>query len=345
MTNMGEDLNYQGVLKKLNITDSDKSHDEYKLSGVVPFSLDSTEIKRTITVFGITPETFEREYSTVEFDYAKFKETFKTFCKDFGDVLTAGVESKALEFSSKMLFDYGPYIRNEKRSKGDKAVRFRFPYVKTDSENKHYLRYKTVIVSTFKEIVYDKMVSDQKMILTFKQAGLLAMETFSKAIDFCYSNNGNVLMSPLCGAIFSRESISEIANALKIESVEVIKILNDSTTAGGQYLENSDLSCAIFAMISATKKVSDKTIRDSLIIKTVKQYLTKGKEYHVERFRVFAEHALGGVPPGMDPDTLITSFEKIQSMSASLRFRAKAIEQTKKEIIVIQPPSRDTNHA
>lgn len=93
------------------------------------------------------------------------------YCKDFTDDLADNQPSKALEFSSKMLFELGAYIRNEKKNKGDKAIRFKFAYSKT-VDSAQTLKIKTVIVSTFKEIVYAKSEESDKMILTFKQAGL-----------------------------------------------------------------------------------------------------------------------------------------------------------------------------
>lgn len=99
------------------------------------------------------------------------------------------------------------------------------------------------------------MESDGKLMLTFRQAGLFAMSTFSKAIEFCYERDGSIIMSPLCGAVFSRDKISKMAYELKMENVTLIKLFNESTTAGGQYLDESDMSCAIVSMISATKRV------------------------------------------------------------------------------------------
>lgn len=221
-----------------------------------------------------------------------------------------------------MLFELGPYIRNEKKSKGDKAIRFRFPYVKNHGKSGvKELSIKVVIVTTFKDIIYDKMDIDNKMIVTFKQVGLLAMSIFSRAITFCYEHESSILMSPMCGAIFSRETITDMAMELGIENVHVIEIINESTIAGGQYWENSDIACAIVSMISATKRVSDKNIRNAMIAKTVKQYSNK-----------FSKYALGGVLPGLDPETLISTYNNVQSTEVTLRARAKALTEAQVKV-------------
>lgn len=321
---MAENLSSAAVLEKLSLPDNEQARQEFSLSGQVPGPINSTEIKKTITILGITPEDFNNIYSTTEFDFEELETTFSQYCKDYDHQLMAGVPSKALEFSSKMLFELGPYIRNERKSKGDKAIRFRFPYTKTDASGFKSLSIKVVIVTTFKEITYDKIEMDNKMILTFKQAGLLATKIFMKAIDFCYSENGAILMSPLCGAVFSRDIINNISKKLNMAPVRVIAMLNASTTAGGQYLPESDLSCAIVAMIFATKRVSDKNIRNSMLTKLVKQYSNKKKIYDSKTFRIISKYALGGVSPGLDPETLITTYDNIQSTEVSLRAKAKA---------------------
>lgn len=124
---MAENITSEAILGALGLTNTEANTNEFQLSGVVPASISSTEIKKTVTILGITPEHFSQEFSTVEFDFEKLKDQFNTYCKDFNDPLADGVSSRALEFCSKILFEYGPYIRTERKTKGDKAIRFRFP--------------------------------------------------------------------------------------------------------------------------------------------------------------------------------------------------------------------------
>ncbi|CAG4936459.1 unnamed protein product [Parnassius apollo] len=144
------------------------------------------------------------------------------------------------------------------------------------------------------------------------------MVTFSKAIGYCYNTNASKLLTPLCGAIFSLDSIKNMAQGLGVEKVKCLRIVNESTTFGGQYLPDSDIACAVVCMITSTKKLSDKHVRDSMISKVVKQYIHQGKEYVHTRFTTFAKYA-GDVPPGLDSLTLIEMYNAVQSVSLPFR--------------------------
>ncbi|CAH2088638.1 unnamed protein product [Euphydryas editha] len=115
---------------------------------------------------------------------------------------------------------------------------------------------------------------------------------------------------------------------LGIEEIACLKIINESSASGGQYLLNSNIACAVVCMITSTKKVSDKNVRDSMISKVVKQYIYQGKVYSEREFTVFAKYAIGGVPPGLDSTTLIEMCNNVQAQSVSLRTRASAIKQS-----------------
>lgn len=180
---MASELTSADVLKHLSLTENEQTIKEFSVAGLTPESLTSVQIKNTITILGITPEECIKECGTTEFNFEKLIETFKHYCKDFDAELEDGKPSKALQFALELIYEMGPYIRNEKKSKGDKGLRYRFPYTKKNNGDET-LSIKVVIVSTFKEIPYKDMVQDNKMILTFKQAGLLAMMTFSKVARY-----------------------------------------------------------------------------------------------------------------------------------------------------------------
>lgn len=87
-------------------------------------------------------------------------------------------------------------------------------------------------------------------------------------------------------------------------------------------LSESSMACAIAATISATRKITDKSIRDSILSKIVKQYNRKQKMFSEKEFNIFAKYVLG-VPTGFDSKTLIDKFENIQTRSISARAKAK----------------------
>lgn len=139
------------------------------------------------------------------------------------------------------------------------------------------------------------------------------MMTFSKAIEFCYNHSTAKLLTPLCGAIFSRDAVAEMAKDLGVEEVMCLKIINESSASGGQYLPHSDLACAVVCVITATRRVTDKSTRDAMNSKVVKQYIHCRKIYEKTRFIIFSKYALGGVPPGLDSSTLIELYSGIQT--------------------------------
>ncbi|CAH0703282.1 unnamed protein product [Spodoptera exigua] len=148
------------------------------------------------------------------------------------------------------------------------------------------------------------------------------------AIHYVYSKKQLIMMTPLCGAIFSRDCVTPISEKLHITLERVIAIINTSTCSGGQYLNDSDIACAIVAAICATKRVTNKGARDMIITKIVKQYAAKHKQFIPEHFSTFSEYALGGVPPGMDAESLIENNSNIQIAAINRRIAATAAKET-----------------
>lgn len=111
--------------------------------------------------------------------------------------------------------------------------------------------------------------------------------------------------------------------------------MNESTTAGGHYLGSSNIACAVAAMVTSTKKITDVNVKDSMISKVVIQYSHKGKPYSSIEYEVFAKYALGGVPPGMDSKTLIETYNNIQASNVSARAAMKAVKQSEKVTTVL----------
>ncbi|CAG4936463.1 unnamed protein product [Parnassius apollo] len=128
---MAENLTSTDILNRLALPTTEKVTEEFSLAGTVPQSIIGTEIKKTITTLGLTPIDFSKTFSSVEFDFEALKNRFSEYCKGFGEPLSSSQPSRALEFAAKILFEYGPFMRTEKKIKGDKAIRFRFPYKKT----------------------------------------------------------------------------------------------------------------------------------------------------------------------------------------------------------------------
>lgn len=185
------------------------------------------------------------------FDYEQLKAGFKQICTDFGEDLSMDEKSRSVQFCSKMIYTVGPESRSVKQKMGDKTWVFKFPY---SEEGK--LVVKAAFVCTFKNegAKYDLTVNNSsRMVLSVRHASLLAIETMNKITDICVTQNPpTVMLTPLCGAIFSRNDIPQMVTALNLSVSEVVRMLNSSCQSGGQ---DSELAVAALASIVATAKL------------------------------------------------------------------------------------------
>lgn len=190
---------------------------------------------------------------------------------------------------------------------GDKTWVFKFPYSEDGK-----LVVKAAFVCTFKNegAKYDLSVNNaNRMVLSVRHASLLAIETMNKITDICVTQNPpTVMLTPLCGAIFSRNDISKMVAAVGLSVSTVVRMLNTSCQSGGHYLEDSELAVAALASIVATNKLGAKGKNDErmqIITKVIKQYLNHQKSYTASIFTALSRFATGGVPTDLEPSKLI----------------------------------------
>lgn len=157
------------------------------------------------------------------------------------------------------------------------------------------------------------------IVLSVRHASLLAMMTMNRITDICCSlPNPVIMLTPLCGAIFSKLDISKMQEVLKIGTKDLLKILNTSFQSGGHYLQESDLSVAAVASIVATKNIAIKGKNDEraqIITKIIKQYLNVHKSYNQSIFVIVAEYATGGIPSNLEPNKLIKCTKTLRMAS------------------------------
>lgn len=189
-------------------------------------------------------------------------------------------KSRAVQFCSKMIYTVGPESRSVKQKMGDKTWIFKFPYSVEGS-----LVVKAAFVCTFKNegAKYDLSVNNEnRMVLSVRHASLLAIEVMNKITDICVSMNPpTVMLTPLCGAIFSRNDIPSMVKALRLNVSEVVRMLNSSCQSGGHYLKDSELAVAALASIVATSKLAAKgknDERNQIITKVIKQCVPSSKQ-------------------------------------------------------------------
>lgn len=235
-------------------------------------------------------------------------------------------KSRAVQFCSEMIYTVGPESRSVKQKMGDKTWVFQFPY-----EEEGKLVVKAAFVCTFKNegAKYDLTVNNaSRMVLSVRHASLLAIETMNRITDICVSlNPPTVMLTPLCGAIFSRNDIPKMVKDLNLKVSEVVRMLNTSCQSGGHYLRDSELAVAALASIVATAKLGAKGKHDErvqIITKVIKQYLNHKKTYTSSIFVSLSRFATGGVPTDLEPGKLIKIYSANKELNKTSKLDAIA---------------------
>lgn len=277
------------------------------IKGLSPSEIMGHARAREYIILGITPNQFMQEHGGDLFDYDQLKKNFKVICTDFDEDLTMDEKSRAVQFCSKMIYTVGPESRSVKRKMGDKTWIFKFPY---SVEGK--LVVKAAFLCTFKNegAKYDLASNNaHRMVLSVRHASLLAIETMNRITDICVKQSPpTVMLTPLCGAIFSRTDIMKMVEVLRLDLPVVVRMLNTSCQSGGHYLADSELAVAALASIVATSKLGAKgknDERNQIITKVIKQYLNHQKAYTPSIFTALSRFATGGVPTDLEPNKLI----------------------------------------
>lgn len=197
------------------------------IKGLTPNEIMGNAKAREYTILGITPAQFMKEHGGDLFDYEQLKVDFKKICTDYENDLDMDEKSRAVQFCSKMIYTVGPESRSVKQKMGDKTWIFKFPYNTDDG-----LVVKAAFVCTFKNegAKYDLTVNNaSRMVLSVRHASLLAIEVMNKITDLCVALiPPTVMLTPLCGAIFSRNDIPKMVTALNLSVSEVVRMLNSS---------------------------------------------------------------------------------------------------------------------
>lgn len=271
-------------------------------------------ILKEYEITGYTLEDFQTRHGGADFDFDDIQKEFEKHCTDYAKDLEPKVASKAVHFCSVVLFEIGPESRKVKKGTGDKTWKLFFPVAnEAGVVTKH-----VVHISTFKGegAVYKASNTGTGMLLTLKMAGLLAQVVFSKIVRLAYSSAESVkLMTPLAGACFSKDDILEFASAFDMSAVDILVAISQSTQTGGHYLPNSDVNIAVICAVSATRGLKDVNLQKSIVVKTLKQYIAKGRKPDIEKMNVVARFATGGVPLKFSYEEIIQRYESVQQVS------------------------------
>jgi len=96
--------------------------------------------------------------------------------------------------------DVGPKSREVRRKQGagDHSYTFNFLYAEGEQVTN-----KVAVVCTFKNTTYDPITASSiRMVMTIKEASLLALYTLSEIQQVIFEKVGNGIFTPLCGDVF-----------------------------------------------------------------------------------------------------------------------------------------------
>lgn len=220
-----------------------------------------------------------------------------------------------------------------RKKDGDKTWRLMFVYNKNNK-----LQTKVAFVSTYKadETTYKIEAEPTRITLSVKTASLLAIIILNKLNQISINMNPPVvLLSPLAGSVFSKDDIAKISANTGATHYKTVKVINASCQSGGHYLADSRLHTAAVAAIVATRAIKDKKMKDAIIGKTIKQYLSVKKVFEPRLFEIYAEFGHGGVPSTLSPDNLVKLFDEIQKITPIQASMAARV--TKRQVQVVAP--------
>lgn len=229
-----------------------------------------------------------------EFNFQKLCETFAEICPDF----RRGPESAVLEsldFANRVLFELGPKMRQLKQSGRDQMWRLVF-----NGGGSVY-----VYTYTFqKPITGQPRLGGGKLYLTLKQAGLLAASRFCSILPPQHNPRDKILLTPLARAVFDPSNIPKIATALTIDTGDVVRAVVSSCQSDGFHLKHSQCHIALVAVGATTR---DSSTRQKLRKKTIKQYMSCGKAFDINQYRIYTRYSkmadpIAAEPPIPDPD-------------------------------------------
>lgn len=241
---------------------------------------------------GVSPAHLINQMKNQEYDLTKLQKEFKRHCPDYLDDLTDEHKSEAIKFCSKIINTVGPESKKAKKT-GGKTWKFFFKNTAITS---------CVFVSTSKYENVEVKNGKNYMAITTEEAGLLAMDTFSKWVHTAYAKDKTILMTPLARARFREDDIAEFAERYNVSVPDLLVKINQSCQPGGQYLMYSDVNIAIMATVAATKNFKNKRLSKNIVTKLTKQYIERRQMPVREKLEIVAFYAVPGITTEFSDD-------------------------------------------
>ncbi|XP_017060192.1 uncharacterized protein LOC108100686 isoform X2 [Drosophila ficusphila] len=226
------------------------------------------------------------------FDFKKLKQTFSEICPDFKEEPSYENATTSRRFAQEVIFTFSKEAAAAKSQKKDESWSMRMDVKNAKGTPiRSEVRIQTHWIRDPPQS--QPFVVRGVLLLSFKQASLLAVEKYCQLVPH-QVERGEVVLTPLAGAVFSKFEMPKLAEALGEPLAEVVVAVISSCQTDGYYLEHSRCHIALVALI---KTVSDLKMRASLVKKTIKMYKLHGKEFDMDKFKMWSEFLRKSAPP------------------------------------------------
>ncbi|XP_034655867.1 uncharacterized protein LOC117893381 [Drosophila subobscura] len=216
-------------------------------------------------------------------DFEKLKETFAEICPDFGKEPSYEVASVSRRFAEQVIFSYSKQAKAAKAEKKDMTWTMRLDVKNEDGFD---VRNEVQILTHFlrEPLLTQPFVMRNQLRITFKQASLLAVHKYCQLVPHLVKRR-EIVLTPLAGAVFAQDDMPKLAETLGVPLADLVMAVISSCQTDGYYLEHSRCHIALVALV---KTVADDKMRSSIVKKTIKMYKQHGKQFDMEKYKVWS---------------------------------------------------------
>ncbi|XP_020802043.1 uncharacterized protein LOC110179031 [Drosophila serrata] len=265
------------------------------------------------------------------FDFVKLKQTFSEICPDFNEEPCYDQPTTSRRFAENVIFVYSKEAAAAKAKKKDESWSMQL----TVKNSKGTLIHSEVKIQT--HWVRDPpqnqpFVMRGLLDMSFKQASLLAVAKYCQLVPH-QVERGEVVLTPLAGAVFSKFEIPKLAEAVGEPLADVVVAIICSCQTDGYYLEHSRCHIALVAIV---KTVADLKMQASLVKKTIKMYNLHGKDFDMDKFKEWSMFLKKSGPAKVNNrsnDDFDRMTEQVLALQLSIQEEQNGVEQSSKKPI------------
>ncbi|XP_023033172.1 uncharacterized protein LOC111518967 [Drosophila willistoni] len=213
------------------------------------------------------------------FDFEKLLLTFGEICPDFATEPNYMNATISRRFAEQVIFEFSKDAKKAKKEKRDQTWILKFENIK------YPVRIKVTTFNTKTPPQIQPSLVNNCLQLNFKQASLLAVHKYCQLVPHQVKRN-QIVLTPLAGAVFNKNDLPKLAEALNEPLDKLIMSIISSSQTDGYYLAHSRCHIALVVLMNT---ISDLQMRCSLLKKTIKMYKLHGKDFDIQKFKIFSE--------------------------------------------------------